>query len=574
METRLSFKAFWDAVEQRLTACSTEELRAIVRALAQATPSTERQAFLDTLQPVAATAAVVQHEPASEALLADIDTLADELQEALDGADGWDEYGEEDSLGPYEAFVEPLTILFDRAAMTFDAGNVALARTAYHNLFEALSLEDGYGRGVRAENLQDVDMGEARARYLRAVYDTEPPTHRPAALFDEMLEVRSWLSGPRPRCDDIIQITPQPLADQEQFWRDWIAFLRPQSGSDADTWLREAVRLSQGIAGLESLARTEGAQRPRAYLDWCAALEAEGNHPAVLAAAQEALRALPSALPIRAAVADYLCAAALHLHNTDTLRAGRWEAFVAQPTLARLLDVWEVTPTSIERTRRMQQASQHLQDALAHPPSQVMHIWEDAIESPAWPAKSVLAHAYLLAGDWGAAYQLAAPEQVLGWSSSHNTQGLVVSCFLVQMSGTAPGKLSPNLMQLWQWELQNSTGFVSWHSTDAGEASLLTRLQHAYMEYLPETALPGDQQVAVLAWCLDVAQRRNDAIVRNQHRGSYDKAALLLAACAELLRLLGKAQEAAALLDDVRQRFPRHRAFQTELQAAVRRMGV
>jgi hypothetical protein len=458
--------------------------------------------------------------------------------------------------------------------MAFDAGNVALARTAYHNLFEALSREDDYGRGVRAANLQDVDMGAARARYLRAVYDTELPTHRPAVLFDEMVEVRSWLSGPRPMVDDIIQITPPSLLDQEQFCLDWMAFLRTQSSSDADAWLREAVRLSQGTAGLETLARTEGVQRPRAYLDWCAALAAEGNQHAVLAAAQEALRTLPEQLPVRAAVADYLCAAALHLHDTEAARAGRWEAFVAQPTLARLLDVWEVMPTGTERTRRMQQASQHLQHVLAHPPGQLMHVREDAIESPVWPAKSVLAHAYLLASAWGAAHQLAVPEQVLGWSSSHNTQGLVVSCFLVQMSGTAPGQLPPNLTQLWQWELQNSTGFVSWHSTDTGEASLLTRLQHAYMEYLPETAWPGDQQVDMLAWCLDVAQRRIDAIVSNQHRGSYDKAALLLAACAELLRLLGKAQEAAALLDTVRQRFPRHRAFQTELQAAVRRMGV
>ena len=146
METKLSLKAFWDAVEQRLTTCSAEELRAIVRALAQATPPPQRQAFLDTLQPVSTTAAVVQHEPASEELLADIDTLADELQEALEGADDWDEYDEEDSLGPYEEFVEPLTVLFDRAAAACDAGNAALARTAYHNLFAALPLEDNYGR--------------------------------------------------------------------------------------------------------------------------------------------------------------------------------------------------------------------------------------------------------------------------------------------------------------------------------------------------------------------------------------------------------------------------------------------
>jgi tetratricopeptide (TPR) repeat protein len=573
METKLSLKAFWNVVEQRLTTCSAEELRAIVRALAQATPPPERQAFLNTLQPVAATGAVVQQESAYETLLEDIDILTDELQEAIEEAEGWDEYDEEDSLGPYGEFIEPLTGLFDRAAAAFDAGNETLARTAYHNLFEALSLEDDYGRGVRAENLQDVDIGEARARYLRAVYDTEPPPHRPSGLLDELLEVRSWLSGPRPMLDDIIQISPHPLPDQEQFFLDWIAFLRTQSGSDADAWLREAVRLSQGTAGLETLVRTEGMQHPRAYLDWCTALEAEGNYHAVLAAAQEALWTLPEQLPVRAAVADYLCAAALHLHDTEALRVGRWEAFVAKPTLARLLDVWEVTPTGTERTRRMQQAAQHMQQALAQPPSQATQVWGDAIESPVWPDKSVLAHAYLLAGDWGAAHQLAAPEQVLGWSSSYNPQGLVVACFLVQMSGILPRQLPLNLTQLWHWELQNSTGFVAWHSTDTGEASLLTRLQRAYMEYLPEASLPSKQQAEMLAWCLDVAQRRIDAIVSNQHRGSYDKAALLLAACAELLRVLGKAQEAAALLDEVRQRFPRHRIFQTELQAAVRRMG-
>jgi hypothetical protein len=426
---------------------------------------------------------------------------------------------------------------------------------------------------VRAADLQDVDMGAARARYLRAVYDTAPPTHRPAVLCDAILQVRAGLSGPGPMLDDIIQIAPQPLADQEQFCRDWIAFLRTQSSRDADAWLREAVRLSQGTAGLETLARTEGVQHPRAYLDWCAALEAEGQPHAVLAAAQAALRALPTPLPLRAAVADYLCTAALHLHNAAALRAGRWEAFVAKPTLARLLDVWEVTPTGTQRTRRMQQAAQHLQHALADPPGEVVQGWEDAVESPVWPAKSVLVHAYLLASDWDAAYQLAAPEQVLGWSSSHNTQGLVVLCFLVQMSGTSSGQLPPNLTQLWQWELQNSTGFVAWHSTDTGEASLLTRLQQAYMEYLPAPAWPHDQQADRLAWCLDVAQRRVDAIVSNQHSGSYDKAALLLAACAELLRLLDKVPEATTLLDDARQCFRRHHAFQTELQAAVRRMG-
>jgi hypothetical protein len=573
MEQQLSLKAFWDAIEQRLAVCSAEELRAVVRALARATPAKARQAFLHTMQLMAETTPVVPPVPTPEELLVDIAALADELQAATEAAEGWDEYHEEDSLGPYVEFVAPLTALFDRAAVAFAAGNMTLARTAYHNLLATLTYEDDYGRGVRAEHLPDVAVNEACARYLRAVYETESPAQRPSGLFAAMLQVCTWLSDTRPMLDDIIQISSQVLPDQEQFCLDWIAFLHTQSEPEADAWLREAVRLSQGTAGLETLARTEGVQRPRAYLDWCAALAAEGNQHAVLAAAHEALQTLPRPLPIRAAVADYLCTAATHLHDNTALRLGRWEAFVAKPTLARLLDVWEVTPAGAERTRQMSQAAQHIQNTLSNPPDQVASVWADAIERPVWPDKSVLAHAYLFAGDWDAAYRLAVPEQVLGWSSSHNTQGLVVSCCLVQMSRILPGQLPPNLAQLWHWELQNSTGFVSWYGADAGEASLLVRLQHAYTECLPEVSLTRDQQAAFLAWCLDVVRRRVDAIVSNQHRGSYDRAALLLASCTEVLRLLGKAQEARALLGDIRQQFRQHRAFQAELQAAVQRMG-
>ena len=140
-------KAFWDVVEQRLAGCSAEELRAIVRALARATPATARQAFLNTMQLMAETTPIVPPVPAPEALLVDIAALADELQAATEEAEGWDEYHEEDSLGPYAEFVAPLTALFDRAAAVFDAGNMTLARTAYHNLFATLTYEDDYGRG-------------------------------------------------------------------------------------------------------------------------------------------------------------------------------------------------------------------------------------------------------------------------------------------------------------------------------------------------------------------------------------------------------------------------------------------
>lgn len=78
-----------------------------------------------------------------------------------------------------------------------------------------------------------------------------------------------------------------------------------------------------------------------------------------------------------------------------------------------------------------------------------------------------------------------------------------------------------------------------------------------------------DKQEKFLSWCLDIATKRVNAIVGEQHRGSYGKAAMLIAACAEVLRLRGNGKEADALFNDARNRFPRHRAFQSELNAAV-----
>ncbi len=580
---KLSLKTFWDAVEGQLAALSTDELRSILRALAVETRPLERRAFLDKLKPAKQVAARARKAAADDELLSDIDDLVEEFREKMGSAEEpwederhgyWDDdyYNDEDSVGPYEEFVEPLAGLFDRAEAAFDYGNLPLARDAYRKLFEeALHLEDDYGRGVSASDLSGVDIGEACARYLRAVYETKQPARRPASLLEQMRQMPGWIAQ-YPTFDDILQISPKPLPDQDRFLADWIALLRKQSGNDADAWLREAVRLLQGAAGLEELARAEGKNRPRAYLDWFTALEEDGKHRETLTAAQEALQKLPAKLPIRAAIADHLCAAAAKLKDDEALRAGRWEAFAAKPTLPRLLDLWDAAPAG-ERPALMQQAADRVKDYLAHPPrdSQMTNDWrEDSLESPAWIDNSILAHIHLLAGDWDAAHQLAVHQKPLGWSSRDNPQGLAVAAFLALLSGKPPATLPANLAQLWQGRLQASVGFG--YEGSSGEGGLLKRLEKTYAEQFPRASLSKTQEKDFLAWCLEAANQRVDAIVGGQHRGSYDKAAVLIAACAETLRQRGHDKEADAVLDDVRNRFPRHRAFLAELDTATQRV--
>ena len=83
---KLSLKIFFETVEQRLAACTLEELRDILRTMAQQTSPSDRQAFLEKLEPLAEMASLAQRA-SQEDLLAQIDDLATEIEEAMEEAD-------------------------------------------------------------------------------------------------------------------------------------------------------------------------------------------------------------------------------------------------------------------------------------------------------------------------------------------------------------------------------------------------------------------------------------------------------------------------------------------------------
>jgi hypothetical protein len=582
-QKKLSAKEFATQVESLLAECSPEQLRGVLRHLAGNVLPEERDRFLADLREgrsaaLSAGAASLSEGVPQEELLAEIADLAHEMEaqaatveDWLDQSRAWDDEGE--TLGPYERFVEPLAQLFGRAGEAFARGELRLARQAYDRLFALLETEDDYSFGVRPADVVGVDLARARARYLRAVCETAAPGERLALLYEQMRRLgpgrpQSGLREGEPRwrepvkLADLVEAGGRPLPEQSGLLRDWQAFLRGRNDPDADRWLREAVCLGEGTAGLAELARQEGKQRPRAYLDWVAALRAEGEHRAALAAANEALQALPPALPLRAAVADHLCASARALKDLSALQRGLWEAFAARPVLERLLDLWDGTPPA-QRRERLGQAARHLDAFFTGPSRRTDTDVEEAPDGYGRPTASGRAHAHLLAGEPEAARALAERRDLLeGWRSPENAQGAVVPALLYLLSGEP---VRPNVSRLFEQSLRRCWS-GGWDYE--GKPEDRRRLALAYEEARGQVQAEASSAEALLNWCADVARQRAIRIVEKQRRDSYLRAGVLVAACAEVLRQHDRQAHADRLLSDLRGRFPRHRAFLQALEDA------
>ena len=103
----------------------------------------------------------------------------------------------------------------------------------------------------------------------------------------------------------------------------------------------------------------------------------------------------------------------------------------------------------------------------------------------------------------------------------------------------------------------------------AAASALAAALDRVYQERLADAVFSVDQQALALEWCLAIARKRVQAIVGGLHRKSYDKAAVLTAACSEMLRARGDRAGANNFVAEIKAEFPRHSAFQKELRSAL-----
>ncbi|MBI3989144.1 MAG: hypothetical protein HY347_05965 [candidate division NC10 bacterium] len=433
--------SFLEALERRLGEMSGEELREVLLGHAERLPPEEREGFLAIFAGVAAArprqGGKARKPRRDEALIGDVERFVEDIRSGTyyEGW-GWDQELHEERAFGDESWAGEMDALFERAHEAFLEGDLALAREAYSRLLKAFHLNEDTGTFCGPEPPQEMvetDVSEAKARYLRSVYETTPQAERVDRLLEEMEDL--CYVGGHVGLRGVMEARRPPLPDLEAFLPPWVGRLRGYEGNrytfrvGVRKLLAEAVELQRGTEGLADLARTDGRLHPEAYLDWVEALIREGEMAEAIAAAREALREMPPEGTTRAQVAERLAHLALEGGDGDLCLEARREAFRALPTTTSLLALCEAA--AVDRTEEVIAAeADRVQALIPMPEGDLPHLSSGFGEN-----YRLVCLLLLLAGRGETAIELLRRAPSLGWSSPGHPGPLMLPYLLVAATG-------------------------------------------------------------------------------------------------------------------------------------------
>ncbi|MCE9681676.1 hypothetical protein LY623_04920 [Halomonas sp. M5N1S15] len=311
----------------------------------------------------------------------------------------------------------------------------------------------------------------------------------------------------------------------------------------------------------------------------------QGDPDQAAAIWREALQHFPRGAGIWPALADSILTA-YPAHRVLNGEAIAFEALLANPAGHRLLTLHEAFTEAERREQGLREAALWLSEAvrtgkapvpaaLAGPAAHAAVSDHDRdLTTPSrferWAPLAVMA--WWLVGEGPRAKALvSARDQAVGWSLGDSPRWALFACLPTVLTGRPASAIGPASQAVWQ-QLANAGSRYLDESPLAGASShdraalpVADRLSHALVDAGQRYPLPIEEPPAWLEWLCDTATERCHAIVSNRHRKAYDRAATCVAVCVETASAMGRAAVGRALLSRVRQRYPRHTAFQRAL---------
>lgn len=560
--TVLSYKEFMEETRVRLRNLSNEDFWNLILNWASEEHPSKRQEFLDKLT----------HPRQMEEVISDAETLMDEIEafaqrvedgEYCDGW-GWDEDIHDERDWGDESWAEEMDGLFLQARSLLLQGEYKLAEEAYTNLFDILEMgqEPGHLPGdPDCSNMLKVDMDEQVALFLRSVYMNSASEERQALLYEAMNEY-GYLAR-KVRLRNMMNALDSLLSDFDDFLVEWIDFLINQSGTDISELLREAVLIKGGIPAISEFARQYADKYPRAYIDWIAALEIKEDTESVIQVAREGMSRIPRDYTVRAEVAETISRIGEKLNDNKLKLEGYGECFYSNPSVKYLLDLY-ITAMECGRFDEVRDKAEQRIMELRGKSRIPANNYNNREQNTSSVSEGVLFNALLLGGRYEKVFEMCKGNGPLGWSSSENPKPVFVTFIMVLLS--KEGIHSKVLIKQWDDAIGNTSNHA--------EKEYIEKYKKIINGIKESVQLSGEQAEFYLKWCTDEIGYRIDAIVSNQHRGSYHKAAGLLVAMAETLANREEKQGGIDLIERYRNKYPRHSAFKSEITQALQTSGL
>jgi hypothetical protein len=569
----LALSDFLAAMEERLERLAPGQLRAVLLAHAQRLPARDREAFLGIFpggpDSAASPARAPDQDGADPHLLADISAFCEQVRSGVYFQGwGWDDNLQDERSWGDESWVEEMDDLFARAAEVFLAGNMAGALDAYGRLLDALGLDEEVGTfsgPSAAADMVGTDIGEAVARYLRALYETTPPGERAAAVYQRYADLHYL--APSLSLHAIAGTRREQPADLSLFRSAWIDVLAANTdgiwAASRQRLLTEAAVWQGGIDGLAEVARRPGTHQPTTYLDWIDALAGADRLADAGAAAREGLALVDLPGERAAEMADRLATVTLRQGDTVTSLQARRRAWRAAPSRQRLLAMVTAARAAGALSATLIAEAEHHATA----------------------PDRLAAELLLLADRADQAGELLAKAPALGWSRPGHPGAVVLPYLMVAATGrpvppctTILGRHFAAIDAIGTRDATPSAGGSPGGEEPSGQntddqtgrpATPQVPLSTLLAQRLSTQAVPPQRQ-QWLALAQATVEQRVDAVVTRKHRGAYARVAELAAACAETLTLCRGTTAGEAFLTLIRNRYPRHVAFRRELDTAIR----
>lgn len=174
----------------------------------------------------------------------------------------------------------------------------------------------------------------------------------------------------------------------------------------------------------------------------------------------------------------------------------------------------------------------------------------------------------------------------LGWSSASHPGAVVVPYLLVagSIAAVPPEDLllsdvfdmintaswNKGVPDKGAWLVADESDVVAPLATASADPTDGLLLSSLLGDRLAHVSPPADDRARWLRIGRDLVTQRVDAIVTAKHRSAYQRAALPAGGCAEAIDLADGPGAGAAFVTEIRNRFPRHVAFRSELDRLLK----